>query len=92
MRRRQELLQQPEARAEPYPDQVAALRCLLAGRYRAGDGTPASAFPGGAADVEVWALGSSGGERERALVADRRAPTSPGWRRSSSRGWQRCGG
>ncbi|GAA1016704.1 putative monooxygenase (luciferase-like) [Acrocarpospora pleiomorpha] len=63
--RQRELLQQPGAQALPYPDQVAAILGFLADRYRFDDGTPASAFPGGAPGVPVWALGSSGGESAR---------------------------
>ncbi|NEB74764.1 LLM class flavin-dependent oxidoreductase [Streptomyces sp. SID14478] len=55
--RQLELLQQPGARTPPYADQLAELLDLLAGTSPG-----ARAVPGTDADVEVWVLGSSGGE------------------------------
>ncbi|MGY0022771.1 LLM class flavin-dependent oxidoreductase [Streptomyces sp. cg35] len=55
--RQLELLQQPGAQTPPYADQLAELLDLLAGTSPG-----ARAVPGEGADVEVWVLGSSGGE------------------------------
>ena len=51
------LLQQPGAETPPYADQLADLLALIAGTYEG-----VRAVPGEDADVEVWVLGSSGGE------------------------------
>ncbi|MFF7813331.1 LLM class flavin-dependent oxidoreductase [Streptomyces roseolus] len=61
-RLQQRLLRQPGARPQEYAEQVADVLALLRGDYRAADGTEAHAVPGEGADVEVWILGSSGGE------------------------------
>lgn len=56
------LLQLPGARSQDYPEQVADVLPLLAGTYRSEDGVEAHVVPGEGADVQVWILGSSGGE------------------------------
>ena len=56
------LLQQPGAETPPYTEQIDELLALLHDGYRSADGVVARAAPGGGADVEVWILGSSGGE------------------------------
>ena len=56
------LLQLPHAEPQPYGDQVHDVLALLRGSYQAADGTQARAVPGEGADVQVWILGSSGGE------------------------------
>ncbi|MFJ6405517.1 LLM class flavin-dependent oxidoreductase [Streptomyces hydrogenans] len=61
-RLQQRLLHQPDARPQEYGEQVGDLLALLRGDYRAEDGTEAHAVPGEGADLEVWILGSSGGE------------------------------
>ncbi|MFF6779114.1 LLM class flavin-dependent oxidoreductase [Streptomyces sp. NPDC012637] len=61
-RLQQRLLHQPGARPQDYGEQVDDILALLRGDYRAADGTEAHAVPGEGADVEVWILGSSGGE------------------------------
>ncbi|WP_369215471.1 LLM class flavin-dependent oxidoreductase [Streptomyces flavofungini] len=58
----QKLLRQPEARAQDYGEQVDDILALLRGDYRSADGVEAHAIPGEHADVQVWILGSSGGE------------------------------
>ncbi|MFE7130999.1 LLM class flavin-dependent oxidoreductase [Streptomyces sp. NPDC057638] len=58
----QELLHLPGATAQEYGEQVDDILALLRGDYRAADGTEAHAVPGEGAEVEVWILGSSGGE------------------------------
>ena len=56
------LLQQPGARHQDYGEQVGDILALLRGDYRSADGVEAHAVPGEGADVQVWILGSSGGE------------------------------
>jgi alkanesulfonate monooxygenase SsuD/methylene tetrahydromethanopterin reductase-like flavin-dependent oxidoreductase (luciferase family) len=56
------LLQQPGAQASDYTDQVGDVLALLAGTYRSADGVPAQVVPGEGAALQVWILGSSGGE------------------------------
>jgi alkanesulfonate monooxygenase SsuD/methylene tetrahydromethanopterin reductase-like flavin-dependent oxidoreductase (luciferase family) len=56
------LLQLPGAQPQDYDEQVDDVLALLRGRYRAADGTPAHPVPGENADVQVWILGSSGGQ------------------------------
>jgi len=56
------LLQQPEAITPEYTEQIGEILALLGGTYRSADGLDAHVFPGEGADVQVWILGSSGGE------------------------------
>jgi alkanesulfonate monooxygenase SsuD/methylene tetrahydromethanopterin reductase-like flavin-dependent oxidoreductase (luciferase family) len=56
------LLQLPRAEPQDYGAQVDDVLALLRGSYEAADGTQAHAVPGEGADVQVWILGSSGGE------------------------------
>jgi alkanesulfonate monooxygenase SsuD/methylene tetrahydromethanopterin reductase-like flavin-dependent oxidoreductase (luciferase family) len=63
------LLQLPNAQAQDYTEQVDDILALLAGTYHGDDGTEAHIIPGEHADVQVWILGSSGGES--ATVAGR---------------------
>jgi alkanesulfonate monooxygenase SsuD/methylene tetrahydromethanopterin reductase-like flavin-dependent oxidoreductase (luciferase family) len=56
------LLQLPHAEPQDYGEQVDDVLALLRGSYQAADGTLARAVPGEGADVQVWILGSSGGE------------------------------
>ncbi|MCX5384646.1 MsnO8 family LLM class oxidoreductase [Streptomyces sp. NBC_00083] len=58
----QHLLRQPDARAQDYGEQVDDILALLRGDYRSRDGIDVHAVPGEGADVEVWILGSSGGQ------------------------------
>ncbi|MFC1402904.1 MULTISPECIES: LLM class flavin-dependent oxidoreductase [Streptacidiphilus] len=55
------LLQQPNAEAQDYAEQVDDILALIAGSYRTADGVEAHVVPGEGADLEVWILGSSGG-------------------------------
>lgn len=55
-------LQQEAAIAADHGDQVADILRFLADEVSDPLGARASAFPGGARDVEVWALGSSAGQ------------------------------
>lgn len=56
------LLQLPGARSQDYTEQVADILHLLRGSYRSADGEEAHVVPGEGARVQVWILGSSGGE------------------------------
>jgi luciferase family oxidoreductase group 1 len=61
------LLQLPEAQSQDYTEQVGDVLALIADTYRAANGERARVVPGAGADLQVWILGSSGGES--ALVA-----------------------
>jgi alkanesulfonate monooxygenase SsuD/methylene tetrahydromethanopterin reductase-like flavin-dependent oxidoreductase (luciferase family) len=63
------LLQLPGAQSQNYTEQVDDILALIADTYSA-DGQEAHVVPGGGADLQVWILGSSGGES--AVVAGRR--------------------
>ncbi|MFC9842524.1 LLM class flavin-dependent oxidoreductase [Streptomyces sp. NPDC060223] len=56
------LLKQPNAESQDYGEQIDDILALLAGTYRSADGVEAHVVPGEGADVQVWILGSSGGE------------------------------
>jgi luciferase family oxidoreductase group 1 len=56
------LLQLPGATTPDYGDQVADILALIAGTYRSADGVEAHVVPGEGAELQVWILGSSGGE------------------------------
>jgi alkanesulfonate monooxygenase SsuD/methylene tetrahydromethanopterin reductase-like flavin-dependent oxidoreductase (luciferase family) len=64
------LLQLPGAQAQNYTEQVSDILALLGGTYRSKEGLPARVVPGTGAQVQVWILGSSGGES--AIVAGER--------------------
>lgn len=50
------------ARDQDYSEQVADLLSLIAGTYKSPEGEEAHVVPGEGADLQVWILGSSGGE------------------------------
>ncbi|HMD91054.1 MAG TPA: LLM class flavin-dependent oxidoreductase [Trebonia sp.] len=56
------LLQLPHAESQNYTEQVADVLALIAGTYRSPDGEEAHVVPGEGAALQVWILGSSGGE------------------------------
>jgi alkanesulfonate monooxygenase SsuD/methylene tetrahydromethanopterin reductase-like flavin-dependent oxidoreductase (luciferase family) len=60
------LLQLPGAHSQDYGEQVSDVLALLRGTYRSPDGVPGRAVPGEYAQVQVWILGSSGGESAEA--------------------------
>ncbi|MFI6800429.1 MsnO8 family LLM class oxidoreductase [Streptosporangium canum] len=60
------LLQQPGAESPDFADQVDDILALLAGTYRSAEGVAAHAVPGEGAEVELWVLGSSGGQSAQA--------------------------
>ncbi|MGI8329323.1 LLM class flavin-dependent oxidoreductase [Actinomadura scrupuli] len=57
-----ELLQQPGAQSPDFAEQVDDIIALLAGTHRSAGGIEAHAQPGEGAGVELWILGSSGGQ------------------------------
>ena len=62
------LLQLPGAQSQNYTEQVDDILALIADTYSA-DGQEARVVPGAGADLQIWILGSSGGES--AAVAGR---------------------
>lgn len=66
-----DLLQQPDAITPDYAEQIGEVLALLRGEYRSTGGLDAHAHPGEGAGVQVWILGSSGGDS--ADVAGRHA-------------------
>ena len=52
----------PNAESQRYADQIADILALLRGDYRSADGLEVHCVPGERADVEVWVLGSTGGQ------------------------------
>ena len=56
------LLQLPHAQSQNYTEQVGDVLALIAGTYRSTDGEEAHVVPGEGAALQVWILGSSGGE------------------------------
>jgi alkanesulfonate monooxygenase SsuD/methylene tetrahydromethanopterin reductase-like flavin-dependent oxidoreductase (luciferase family) len=56
------LLQLPGAQSQDYGEQVSDVLALLRGTYRSPDGVPGRAVPGEGAQLQVWILGSSGGQ------------------------------
>jgi alkanesulfonate monooxygenase SsuD/methylene tetrahydromethanopterin reductase-like flavin-dependent oxidoreductase (luciferase family) len=60
------LLQLPGAQSQDYGEQVSDVLALLRGTYRSPDGVHGRAVPGEGAQVQVWILGSSGGESAEA--------------------------
>jgi alkanesulfonate monooxygenase SsuD/methylene tetrahydromethanopterin reductase-like flavin-dependent oxidoreductase (luciferase family) len=61
------LLQLPDARPQHYTEQVGDILALIGDTYRAANGEVAHIVPGRGADLQIWILGSSGGES--AMVA-----------------------
>ena len=56
------LLQLPGAQSQNYTEQVGDILALLSGTYRSAEGAEAHVVPGEGAAIELWILGSSGGE------------------------------
>ena len=56
------LLQQPNAESPNYTEQIGDILALLRGTYATEDGIEAHVVPGEGAELELWILGSSGGE------------------------------
>jgi alkanesulfonate monooxygenase SsuD/methylene tetrahydromethanopterin reductase-like flavin-dependent oxidoreductase (luciferase family) len=64
------LLQQPDAEAQDYGGQIGDILALLRGTYASEDGVEAHVVPGENAAVELWILGSSGGESAQVAGAN----------------------
>lgn len=56
------LLAQPKAEPQNYTEQIGDILALIAGTYTSEAGVEAHVVPGEHADLQVWILGSSGGE------------------------------
>jgi alkanesulfonate monooxygenase SsuD/methylene tetrahydromethanopterin reductase-like flavin-dependent oxidoreductase (luciferase family) len=56
------LLQLPHAQSQNYTEQVTDVLALIAGTYRSAQGEEAHVVPGEGAALQIWILGSSGGE------------------------------
>ncbi|MGW2641838.1 LLM class flavin-dependent oxidoreductase [Streptomyces sp. NPDC001348] len=56
------LLLLPGAESQDYAEQIDDILALLAGTYRSPEGIEAHVVPGEGADLELWILGSSGGQ------------------------------
>ena len=56
------LLQLPGAEPQDYTEQAGDILALLHGTYKSAEGAEAHVIPGEGADVQVWILGSSGGQ------------------------------
>ncbi|MFJ4713850.1 LLM class flavin-dependent oxidoreductase [Streptomyces sp. NPDC088785] len=63
------LLLLPGAQSQDYAEQLDDVLALLAGTYRSADGVEAHVVPGEGAEVDVWILGSSGGQSAEAAGA-----------------------
>lgn len=59
------LLKQTGAEIPDFARQVDDILALIAGSYTSASGAPVRAVPGTGADLQVWVLGSSGGESAR---------------------------
>ena len=64
------LLQQPNAEAQDYAEQIDDVLALLRGTYATAEGVEAHVVPGEHARVEPWILGSSGGESAQVAGAN----------------------
>ena len=64
------LLMLPGAEPQNYTEQVGDILALLRGTYRSADGIEGHAVPGEHAAVQVWILGSSGGESAQVAGAN----------------------
>ncbi|MEU3338534.1 LLM class flavin-dependent oxidoreductase [Streptomyces sp. NPDC006668] len=63
------LLLLPGAESQDYAEQIDDILALLEGSYRSPEGVEAHVVPGEGAEVELWILGSSGGESAQAAGA-----------------------
>jgi alkanesulfonate monooxygenase SsuD/methylene tetrahydromethanopterin reductase-like flavin-dependent oxidoreductase (luciferase family) len=64
------LLQLPGAQPQDYVEQVDDILALFRGTYRSADGVEVHVIPGECAGVQVWILGSSGGQSAQAAGAN----------------------
>ncbi|MEV5408883.1 LLM class flavin-dependent oxidoreductase [Thermopolyspora sp. NPDC052614] len=78
-----ELLQQPGAQAPDFAVQVDEIIAFLRGTYTLPDGSPVQVVPGEGANVELWILGSSGGQSAR-VAGERGLPFAANYHVSPS--------
>jgi alkanesulfonate monooxygenase SsuD/methylene tetrahydromethanopterin reductase-like flavin-dependent oxidoreductase (luciferase family) len=64
------LLTQPNAEPQNYTEQIDDILALIAGTYRSAAGVEAHVVPGEHAQLQVWILGSSGGESAQVAGAN----------------------
>jgi alkanesulfonate monooxygenase SsuD/methylene tetrahydromethanopterin reductase-like flavin-dependent oxidoreductase (luciferase family) len=64
------LLQLPGAQPQDYTEQVGDILALLNGTFTSDNGSEAHVVPGEGATVQVWVLGSSGGESAQVAGAN----------------------
>jgi alkanesulfonate monooxygenase SsuD/methylene tetrahydromethanopterin reductase-like flavin-dependent oxidoreductase (luciferase family) len=64
------LLQLPGAESQDYTEQVADILAMLRDGYKSDDGIEAHLVPGEGAHVQVWIMGSSGGQSAEAAGAN----------------------
>jgi alkanesulfonate monooxygenase SsuD/methylene tetrahydromethanopterin reductase-like flavin-dependent oxidoreductase (luciferase family) len=64
------LLTLPNAEPQDYTEQVGDVLALLRGTYVTQDGVEGHVVPGEGADLQIWILGSSGGESARVAGAN----------------------
>jgi alkanesulfonate monooxygenase SsuD/methylene tetrahydromethanopterin reductase-like flavin-dependent oxidoreductase (luciferase family) len=64
------LLTLPNAEPQDYTEQVGDVLALLRGTYVTEDGIEGHVVPGEGADLQIWILGSSGGESARVAGAN----------------------
>ncbi|GLY16957.1 LLM class flavin-dependent oxidoreductase [Kineosporia rhizophila] len=57
-----QLLAQPGAHPQDYDELVGDVLALIEGTYTSAEGEPGHVIPGEGADLQLWVLGSSGGE------------------------------
>ena len=77
------LLQLPGAQPQNYTEQVGDILALIADTYRSANGEQAHVVPGEGAELQVWILGSSGGESavvagKNGLAVRSQLPRRPG--------------
>ncbi|HEX3813811.1 MAG TPA: MsnO8 family LLM class oxidoreductase [Mycobacteriales bacterium] len=56
------LLVQPNSEAQDYAEQIGDVLALLRGTYRSAEGQEAHVIPAEGSDLQLWILGSSGGQ------------------------------
>ncbi|WP_030456396.1 LLM class flavin-dependent oxidoreductase [Herbidospora cretacea] len=78
-----QLLQQPGAESPDFAEQVDDIRAFIAGTYRSAEGVEAHVNPGEGAELELWILGSSGGQSAQ-VAAERGLPFAANYHVSPS--------
>ncbi|GAB1819483.1 LLM class flavin-dependent oxidoreductase [Herbidospora sp. RD11066] len=78
-----QLLQQPGAESPDFAEQVDDIRAFIAGTYRSAEGVEAHVNPGEGAELDLWVLGSSGGQSAQ-VAAERGLPFAANYHVSPS--------